>query len=188
MKPEFVKVGDKKYKIFTDFRVALKCDEIIRDISIGDYERTLAIIYKLFGDNGLNDKNKRGKLRELALKYLSRGEEPEVSNEAKEPNMDFKQDMSYIYASFMSEYQIDLYEKEMHYYTFLDLLNGLSEDCVLNRIRYIRDFDINEVDDVKERKRIMELKKSVALKQDKEKLTEEEKEKMESFLEKAKLK
>ena len=48
--PQYVKVDDKLYKINTDFRVALECDKIARDKSIGDYERALAIIYKLFGE------------------------------------------------------------------------------------------------------------------------------------------
>ena len=51
--PEYVKVGDKKYKINTDFRVAIECNNIAQDDSIGDTEGPLAIIYKLFGDEAL---------------------------------------------------------------------------------------------------------------------------------------
>ena len=58
--PEYVNVYDKLYKINTDFRVAIECNNIAQDKSIGDYERALAIIYKLFGEEGLNckDQNK----------------------------------------------------------------------------------------------------------------------------------
>ena len=42
--PEYVKVGDKKYKINTDFRVAIECNNIAQDDSIGNTERPLAII------------------------------------------------------------------------------------------------------------------------------------------------
>ena len=48
--PQFVKVDDKLYKINTDFRVALECNKIAEDTSIGNLERALAIIYKLFGE------------------------------------------------------------------------------------------------------------------------------------------
>lgn len=48
--PQYVKVDDKLYKINTDFRIALECDEIARDTSIGELERPMAIIYKLFGE------------------------------------------------------------------------------------------------------------------------------------------
>ena len=69
-KPEYVKVDDKLYKINTDFRVAIECNKIAMDKKIGDTERALAIIYKLFGEDGL-DCTKINKLLELGLKYIS---------------------------------------------------------------------------------------------------------------------
>ena len=48
--PEYVKVDNRLYKIKTDFRVAIECNYISQDEKIGDYERSLAIIYKLFGE------------------------------------------------------------------------------------------------------------------------------------------
>lgn len=48
--PQYVKVDDKLYKINTDFRIALECNNIAEDKTIGEYERALAIIYKLFGE------------------------------------------------------------------------------------------------------------------------------------------
>lgn len=55
--PQYVKVDNELYKINTDFRVALECNKIALDKKINDYERALAIIYKLFGE-------KRSRLRE----------------------------------------------------------------------------------------------------------------------------
>ena len=69
--PEYVKVGDKKYKINTDFRIAIECQDIATNKNIGDYERALAIIYKLFGDDGINIPEHYEKLLEMAIKYLS---------------------------------------------------------------------------------------------------------------------
>ena len=46
--PQFVKVDNKLYKINTDFRVALECNNIAEDKTIGDYERALAL--NLAGD------------------------------------------------------------------------------------------------------------------------------------------
>jgi len=48
--PQYVKVDDKLYKVNTDFRIALECNKIAEDKTIGEYERALAIIYKLFGE------------------------------------------------------------------------------------------------------------------------------------------
>ena len=53
--PEYVKTKNNKYKINTDFRVAIECEGIATNENINDYERALAIIYKLFGDDGINN-------------------------------------------------------------------------------------------------------------------------------------
>ena len=188
--PKYVKIGDKKYKINTDFRVAIECQEIALDDSIGDFERALAIIYKLFGDDGLDDSNNYEKLLELAQKYLSCGKEID-SKTNEEPDMDFIQDMDYIEASFMSDYNIDLASTEMHWYKFYNLINGLSNSemgncCVLNRIRNLRSFDTKDIKDQKELAKINEAKKQVALKKRevKKELTYEQKRNIDNFYEK----
>lgn len=188
--PKYVKIGEKKYKINTDFRVAIECQEIALDDSIGDFERALAIIYKLFGDDGLDDSNNYEKLLELAQKYLSCGKE--VDNKTnEEPDMDFIQDMPYIKASFRSDYNINLDDEEMHWWEFYNLMNGLSNSemgncCVLNRIRNLRTFDTKDIKDQKELAKINEAKKQVALKKRevKKELTYEQKRNIDNFYEK----
>ena len=73
--PEYVKAGNKKYKINTDFRVAIECNEIAESSDVSDTERPLAIIYKLFGDEGLDNPQDWEKLLELAIKYLCLGKD-----------------------------------------------------------------------------------------------------------------
>ncbi|MBQ7798750.1 MAG: hypothetical protein IJ371_06485 [Clostridia bacterium] len=166
--PEYVKVEDKKYKINTDFRIAIECQDIATDENINDYERPLAIIYKLFGDEGINTPQHYEKLLELAVKYLSCGKE--VDNQInEEPDMDFIQDMDYIEASFMSDYNIDLTNIEMHWWKFYNLINGLSNSemgncCVLNRVRNLRTYDTKDIKDPKELEKIKKAKEQVALK------------------------
>ena len=53
MYPEYVEVEGKLYKINTDFRIAIKCNKIAEDETIGDYERVLAILYTLYGEEGI---------------------------------------------------------------------------------------------------------------------------------------
>ena len=186
--PEYAKISDKKYKINTDFRVAIECQSIATDDSISDYERALAIIYKLFGDDGINDFDNYEKLLEIAIKYLSCGKEIESSKNNEEPDMDFKQDMDYIEASFMSDYNIDLTNTTLHWWKFYNLINGLSNSemgncCVLNRIRNLRNYDTKEIKDPKERKKVEEAKKQVALKKEhkKREFSDKEKQNMEEF-------
>ena len=162
--PEYAKVKDKKYKINTDFKIALKCNEIAES-DIPDEERGMAIIYLLFGDEGLNDTENWNDLLSIAIKFLSCGKE--TKKEKEEANMSFEQDWGYIQASFFSDYNIDLSKQKMHWWQFYDLMCGLTEKCVLNRVRFVRDFDISQIKDSRERQKWIEQKEQVALKKEK---------------------
>ncbi len=158
---EYALVNNRKYKINTDFRVALKCNEV-SESDISEEERALAIIYLLYGDDGLNNPDDWQKLLKVAVKYLNMNKEN--NNEEKEANMSFNEDWGYIQASFFSDYNIDLSKTQMHWWQFFDLLCGLTEKCVFNRVRFVRDFDISQIKDSKERERWIEQKNQVALK------------------------
>ena len=185
--PEYAEINDKKYKINTDFRVAIECQDIATDESISDYERALAIIYKLFGDDGIDDFNNYDKLLEIATKYLSCGKE--LDNKNEEPDMDFVQDKGYIESSFKYDYKYNPYElKYLHWYEFYNDLSNLSNSemgncCVLNRVRNLRNYDTKEIKDPKERKKVEEAKKQVALKKEpkKREFSEKEQKNMEEF-------
>lgn len=165
--PEYIEIKGKKYKINIDFRIAIQCNEIAQDKSIGDLERALAIIYLLFGDEGLKDKDNHNELLIMAKKFLSC--EKEVEDRDDVPDMDYLEDMDYIEASFMSDYHIDLSNVNMHWYKFNKLINGLSNSefgncCILNNIRNLRNMDVSKIEDLKERDKIIDAKKRVELK------------------------
>lgn len=178
MYPEYVEVEGKRYKINTDFRVAIECNRIAEDDSIGNLERALAIIYTLFGDDGINTPAHYEKLLELAQKYLLCGNEFD-SNSNEKPDMDFIEDYGYIWASMMSDYNgLDIDKENIHWWKFNELLNGLSNSemgncCVLNRIRNLRTFDVSQIKDHKEKEKIIKAKKQVQLKKNKIKATKE---------------
>jgi len=179
--PEYAKVGDKKYKINTDFRVALKCQEIAMDSSISDYERPLAIIYLLYGDEGLNNKQDYADLIRIALDYLKCGEEVDESDNEK-PDMDFKQDFRLIEASFRSDYGITLSNEKMHWWDFYMYLNGLTDKCVLNKVRELRNYDTSTIKDQKEKNKIKKAQKRFALVKN-DTLTKKEEESVKKFYE-----
>ena len=178
--PEYVRVNNKKYKINTDYRVALRCDEIARDTTIGDYERSLAIIYTLYGEEGLKNKNDYNDLLKLAIKYLSCGINDEDDSLR---DMDFQQDMNLIRASFKSDYGIVLDEEPMHWWDFYMYVNGLTENCVLNRVRELRTYDTSKIKDSKERSKIEKSKRKVALKEEKIQPTEKQQKSLNAFYE-----
>lgn len=167
--PEYAEVNGKRYKINTDFRVAIQCNEVAENKKIGELERGLAVIYLLFGDEALEDSNNHFGLLKAAKKFLSCEKELEEIDENKVPDMDYLEDMDYIEASFMSDYHIDLSNIEMHWYKFTKLINGLSNSefgncCVLNSVRNLRNYDVSTITDQKQKDKIIEAKKAVELK------------------------
>lgn len=182
-----IQIENTIYEANTDFRIAIRCNEIAQDETIGDYERVLGIICTMFGATALDNPNHYEKLLKWALKYLSCGKEIDTH---EEPDMDYIEDMEYIEASFMSDYQIDLENTEMDWQKFNKLINGLSNSemgncCVLNRVRNLRNYDVKDIKDINERNKIIKAKEAVKLKKHrKEKevnLTEEQQNSVDEF-------
>lgn len=166
--PEYIKIDDKKIKINTDFRIALKCQEIATDPEINDIERAMAIIYLLFGKEALEDEEHYEEYLQKSAKFLACGKEMQQAKGDNEPIFDYKQDWGYIKASFMSDYQIDLDTTKIHWWTFFDLLNGLTKHSKLVEVMRIRNEPLDDKKG-KERSEWIEAKKSVALKRQKTK-------------------
>lgn len=80
----------------------------------------------------------------------------------------FTEDEELIYASFYSEYGIDLAQKELHWWQFLALLRGLGENCALMRAAAIRAANPSDIKNSALRRRIIEQKRALALKNDAE--------------------
>lgn len=186
--PQFVEINGKEYKINTDFRIAIKCNEIAEDKTIGDFERALAIIYTLYGDEGLENVKDHEKLIEYAKKFLS-CELPLNYEKDGKPDMDYIQDKNLIQSSFKYDYQYNPYNlKYLHWYEFYFDLNNLSNSdfgdcCILSKVRNIRNTNLAEIKDIKERERIQKLQEFYALEKYKKEnnLTEEQIKSMEEL-------
>lgn len=163
--PKYVKIDDQLFEINTDFRVALECDNIARNTNIGDYERALAIVYKLFGEKGLDFYN-QNKLVELGMKYISLGKEQKsVKNDFDNKyELDLNKCQGLISSSFKYDYKYDPFQLEyLHWYDFYNDLENLSTSelghcCILNRIVALLNYDVSQIKDVKERTKINEAK------------------------------
>lgn len=164
--PQYVKVDNKLYKINTDFRIALECNRIAEDESIGNLERAMAIIYKLFGEEGLDCEN-QNRLLELAMKYLLLGrEQKSLKNDSQDKyELDFNKCVGLIKASFKFDYKYDPYELEyLHWYDFYNDLESLSTSefgncCILNRIVSILEQEPKEIKDSKQRQKLIDAQK-----------------------------
>ena len=177
MYPEYAEINGKKYKIDTSFETALKCFEVSNDKTITLFEKINAIVYLLF--DFIPEKN-LDLFFEKAIIYLQCGEDTATQN-SKKHDMDFIQDRKYINSSFMSEYHIDLSKEKLHFWQFIELIEGLGEDCSLNRIREIRNFDLSKEKDSKIRAEIIEAKKRYALKTEKKEATDIQKKSADEF-------
>lgn len=183
MYPEYIEINNKQHKINTDFKVALACFEALQDDEINDVARMNAIISLLLGIER-NEKievpefnnEEAGKAMQLLIKYLSCNDEPD--NTSTKRDMDFIQDKEYIYASFLTDYQMDLKHTQMHWWKFCSLLKGLTDKCILSRIRDIRNTDLSEYKDTKTREKIIKAMESVKLK---EKKTKEQQDAIDEF-------
>ena len=180
-----IQIEDTIYEANTDFRIAIECNRIAQDETIGDYERVLGIICTMFGASALDNPSHYEKLLKWAKKYLSCGKE--VVDTHEQPDMDYIEDYDYIWTSMYSDYNgLDIDKEEIDWHRFNKLMNGLSNSelgncCVLNRIRNLRNYDVSQIKDSKERQKIAKAKEMVALKKYKKEnhLTKEQEESME---------
>lgn len=160
--PEYALVDGDKYKINTDYRIALECNRIASDEDISEYEKPLAIIYLLFGEVALKEPNLYEKFFKQAIKFLKVGQDEDASTN-KTIDFDYEQDYRLVKDSILAERRIDIEKENMHFWDFYDALNGLTENCILNRVREIRTYDVKDLSP-KDREKINNLKKQFALK------------------------
>ena len=172
--PQYAEVKGIRYKINTDYRVALRCFEVIEDTGISDEERALAVVYLLFGEVPIED---MGEFLRIAGDFLRCGEAQETQ-ETAEKDMDFTADEKYIVASFMSDYRIDLSSVDMHFWQYIQLIQGFTERSVMSRVREIRNYDLSELKDPKARANMVKAKAAVALP---DKFTKDEQKAIEEF-------
>jgi hypothetical protein len=101
--------------------------------------------------------------------------------------MDYTEDEKYIRSSFKYDYGYNPYDMEyLSWEEFFNDLNNLSNSefgtcCILNRVRNLRNYDVSQIKDSKERQKVAKAKEQVALKKYKKEnnLTKEQEESME---------
>ncbi|MDD5880979.1 Gp15 family bacteriophage protein [Stecheria intestinalis] len=184
--PEYIQVRNEKYKLDTSYLTAIECFRIISDDTISDTERGMALMQKLIGQVVLDQTS--GEILTLLVQYLQRGrtarevEEMMAIQGDEDPDIDYTQDFGYITASFISDYGIDLSSStndSMHWWKFVDLLNGCSPKSAIGRVRELRNMDPSDYKDPKAREQILKAQRLVALKP---KLTESERQADDAFM------
>ena len=158
--PDAIEVDGIEYPINTGYEYGLACFACINDAELCDIERAYGVVGILFKEWPHNE----AEASRLAVKYLQCGQEPKPA--AGAPDMSFEHDIRYIRSSFRSDYGIDLNRAEgMHWWEFSELLQGLTDDCILNRVRDLRNYDTTGIKDTATRAKIRRAQRDVALPQ-----------------------
>ncbi|MBR4721405.1 MAG: hypothetical protein IK057_06565 [Clostridia bacterium] len=163
--PETVDFGGGKYPIKTDFKVWLKFHEIITDKSKSPAEKFTDAVLCCF------DSQKCKKLPDsyeetMSVLFSFFAGEPKEKKAVKsqEKVFDFTEDSEYIFTSFLAEYGIDLSESSMHWYKFLALLGGLSENSQLKKVIAWRSVNLADIENPKRRNFYRKMKEFYSLK------------------------
>ena len=188
MYPTKMEANGHIYEINTDFRIALACFKAMNDPEITNLERFYAVETLLLGDEV--DSNDEMILQDKLLNYLRCGQTENIDDD--KIDMDYIEDESKIRTSIRQCYHLDLNKIDyMHWWEYNELISGLTSESLLNKIRELRSFDLNEIKDVKEREKVRKAQEYVALKKNNEKkvkLTEKEKDSINYFYQQTGLK
>lgn len=173
MYPTKMEANEHIYPINTDYRVALACFRALEDNEITDLERFYAIETLLLGSDVLEEDEEV--LYDKIVAYLRCGKEENTPVE--EVDFDYLQDEVNVRTSIRQCYNnLDVGKLDyLHWYEYNELISGLTDDTLINKIRDTRSCDLSEITDEKIKKKVIEAKKRVALKDNHIK-TKEEKE------------
>lgn len=169
--PEVVIVGGMEYQINTGFRTSVLFELLVRDKKIPDSAKIIGML-QLYYPQEPADKDEAIK---KILWFYNCGKQEEKKEERNKTAKDFRQDKALysfeqdaplIYAAFLAEYGIDLQDiEDLHWWKFSALFDGLSDDRKIRQVMRIRGMDTSGLS-TKEIKRINDLKKYYALKDD----------------------
>ena len=175
---DVIKFKGRRIKLRLFFDVVLRAFELLEDEEFTEAQKWSLLPY-VFAENeedvdGLSLDEKVVLVRAIFDNFIREpaevGEQqPQNATEdeqgTKEDEIfDFVQDAEYIYASFLFDYNLDLFEQQgkLHWRKFQALLKGLSEEAKFSKVIEIR--TMKEPKEGEERKRIKELKRIYALK------------------------
>ena len=169
--PDVVIVGGVEYQINTGFRTSVLFELLVRDKKIPDSAKIIGML-QLYYPQEPADKDEAIK---KILWFYNCGKQEEKKEERNKTAKDFRQDKTLysfeqdaplIYAAFLAEYGIDLQDiEDLHWWKFSALFDGLSDDRKIRQVMRIRGMDTSGLS-TKEIKRINDLKKYYALKDD----------------------
>ena len=151
--PDSFEYEGTTYPIDLSFDNVLDVFEITARKDIVDIEKIHLALALLIGDRELDSTTAVALYKHIESEFLAKAQRKAVQydvlgnempmyagDEDEGKHFSMAQDADLIYASFLAEYNIDLIEEQgrLHWYKFQALLQGLSSECILQRVIQIR--------------------------------------------------
>ena len=164
--PDFVTVGNVKYKVLTDFRIWMEFERVIQNNDISAKDKVMMILrlcldgerFKALPEDVLSI------IEALKNFYLRDKEYKKTAKKREERALDFAEDSGYIYSAFLTQYGIDLLSiPYMHWYVFCALLEGLEESREIVKIMSFRVCRPEKEQNTEKRKYLKRMKEFYAL-------------------------
>lgn len=129
--PDCVLVEGKNYNINTDFRTWAELYSFLE--SSATYEQK---ILKLLSDGYINElpPHLDSAVKALLDFMVQDNDTKHTRSESSDKIISFSQDEGAIYASFLSQYGIDLFTENLHWWSFMHLLNSLDVNTAFMKI------------------------------------------------------
>ena len=183
-----VEINGETYELDMSFDNILRFYEMMNDKELSNFEQIHTGMYMLFSrefdydiqtlhdilkevvEKKLVPEDSNNKLVDITGKEMDVSKlKPRISEDDEEDKKiyDLVQDAQYIYASFMQDYGMDLFEQhgKLHWYKFQALLNGLSDETKFKKVIEIRTMKLptgkgtsNQREEIKKMKKIYALK------------------------------
>lgn len=150
------------YKVHTDFRTWIGFDRIMSS-DLNHVEKCARCIRLCY----MELPPRLDKAAEALMSFYTAGDEKKSGGKS-EILFDFEKDFGYIYASFMVEYNIDLFDTNLHWHKFLYLLRGLSDDSIFKKIVSYRGSDLSRIKDKNLKAYLRRMKHLYTLESDKD--------------------
>lgn len=162
--PKRIKIKTHKYRIVTDFRGWITFELIINNPEIDNITKQLTILDSMVIDS-IFPEDIEGVMNALFSFYFLNKERKKENKKNKETEVaySFEYDWNYIYAAFMQQYKIDLFNTNMHWFLFKSLFDCLHDDTQFMKIVSYRTTNIASIKDKNMRQKYMELKERYAL-------------------------
>lgn len=159
--PEKVFISGKYYPVCTDFSVWIRFSQLAFSgksdaVSVA---QMLILVFKEL------PQAKPEEIFSALLDFYSFQKSNTATTQEKSSKrvFDYDADAGYIYAAFLQQYNIDLGNVNMHWWTFKTLFDSLSEDTHFGKILQYRCTDTSQIKDKEMKKFYQKMKRAYAL-------------------------